>query len=215
MPYAASLTAIGVLSLSLMAAMVAHLSSPQLMLDHATGSAPVIQMQRLQETHGKTGAFKTSHHLHHHPKARHHHEHRSPGKPGAAVALVGGGVQTLTLASPRDLELTLESHLTRGLVRVQLDASADLELLGAVREWNFDVDGNQTLRLPITVRANAEGQHYVHLFIEHEDVDGNTTARALAAPFHVGQRLGNLHEKSLSAAAASEFRTLPAREVIY
>lgn len=211
MPYAASLTALGVLSLSLMAALVAHLSSPQLMLDHATWPAPVMQMQRLQETHGKTGAFRTSHH----PKAHHHHEHRSPGKPGADVALVGGGVQTLTLASPRDLELELASHLTRGLVRIQLDASADLELLGAVREWNFDVDGNQTLRLPITLRANAEGQHYVHLFIEHEDVDGNTTARALAAPFHVGQRLGNLHEKSLSAAAASEFRTLPAREVIY
>lgn len=199
MRHTATLTSHGGLSLGLLVALVILLVVVATQWPTFTG--PVAQAPGVAS---KTSAA--------HP---HHHEHRSPGKPGADITLVGAGVQTLPLGNPRDLKLTLASHLPPGAVRIQLESSPQLELLGSERQWQFEVNGQQTLQLPVTVHANGEGLHYVHLFIEHQDAHGNTTARALAAAFRVGHALPNLYEKNISTATRSEYNTLPAREVIY
>jgi hypothetical protein len=205
MQYATSLTAVGVFCLSLMAAMAAHWSSPELMLSQPMWPGDA-SLMRLQVMHLES----TDH------QAHQGHEHRSPGKPGADVALAGSAIYALTAGVPLDLELKLHSHLPRGSLHIRLQPSAELELLSATQEWNFALDGEQTLTLPITVRANSDGQHHGFIFVEHTDVDGNSSARALATEFRVGGGFtANLYEKHFSAAKHSEFKVLPAKEEIY
>lgn len=206
MQYATSLTAIGVFCFSLMAAIAAHWSSPELMLNPPMWPADA-SLPRLQIKHLK---------LPNHQEHNHGHEHRSPGKPGADVSLAGGAIYTLNAGVPRDLELKLYSHLPSGSLHIRLQPSAELELLSATQEWNFALNGEETLTLPITVRAQADGQHYGYIFIEHIDMDGNSSARALATEFRVGGGfVTNLYEKNFSAAKHGEFKVMPAKEEIY
>jgi len=204
---AASFAAVGVFCLSLMTAIAAHWSSPVLRLNQPAwpdASLPRQQVMHLESAH---------HHAH---TAHHSHEHRSPGKPGADVSLTGGAIYNLAAGVPLDLLLTLHSHLPQGSLHIRLEPSAELELLSGTQEWNFVVDGEQTLTLPITVRAQADGQHHGFIFIEHIGTDGTSSARALATEFRVGGGFAaNLYEKSFSAPKHSEFKALPAQEEIY
>lgn len=212
MQYAASLTAIGVLSLSLIAAVAEQLSTPEQMLQQPmwpTDSALILQ---LQQSTARPFELKTSGHHHHH----HDHEHRSPGKPGADVALTSPGIRALPLGDTRDLELAIQSHLTDGTLQIQLETSQDLQMVSGTHEWNFELNGAQTLTLPITVQALAEGQHYVHVFIEHVNDDGARTTRALATELRTGTGfIAKAYAKSFSGESASEYRALPASEAIY
>ena len=211
MQYAASLTAIGVLSLSLIAAVAAQWSSPHRMLQQPTWPTDMHLMLQLQENQARRLELKTSAHNHHHD-----HEHRSPGKPGADVALAGAGIRTLAVGEIHELELAMQSHLVHGSLHVRLEPSQDLHLVSDVREWHFDVEGESVLTLPIAVQARAEGQHYVHVFIEHVDQHGVTTSRALATEFRTfDEPLTKAYAKSFSVESHSEYRALPAIESIY
>lgn len=228
MQYAASLTAIGVLSISLAAAVTAQMIYPDQMLQQPMWPTDVPLMMRLQETRfakPDISPIKTSEHRVDtaiQVAAAHDHEHRSPGKPGADVTLASAGIRTLTLGSPRDLQLQLLSHLPEGSLHVRLETSDDLQLLSATQEWDFELHGEQMLTLPITVMAMADGQHYVHLFIEQVDELGNASARALATELRVGggfiansYEKSFSHEKSFSTASRSEFSVMPVAETIY
>lgn len=211
MQYAASLTAIGVLSLSLIAAVAAQLSSPEQMLQQPMWPSDLPLILQLQERQARPLELKTSAHSHHHD-----HEHRSPGKPGADVALASPGIRTLTLGDTRELELEIQSHLAQGSLHIRLQPSQDLLLVSDTREWDFDLNDAHALTLPLAVQALAEGQHYIHVFIEHVDDQGVTTTRALATEFRVGDGfLTNAYAKSFNTQSRSEYRTLPAREAIY
>ena len=132
------------------------------------------------------------------------------------MLLVSPGIRTLSLGTTRNLELEIQSHLSRGSLHIRLEPSQDLQLVSDTREWNIDVTGERTLALPISIQALVEGQHYVHVFIEHIDEHGIGTARALATEFRVGDGfLTNAYAKSFSMESRSEYRTLPASEVIY
>jgi len=235
MQYAASLTAIGVLSISLAAAVTAQMVYPDQMLQQPMWPTDVPLMMRLQETRfGKPdiSPAKTSQHTSDGASvlvaAAHEHEHRSPGKPGADVTLASAGIRTLTLGSPSDLQLQLQSHLPAGSLHVRVEPSDDLQLLSDSRVWDFELHGEQVLTLPLTVQALVDGQHYVHLFIEHVDAEGNTSARALATELRVGEGfITNTDESSLSyeksfsydknfsTASRSEFSAMPVQETIY
>jgi hypothetical protein len=211
MQYAASLTAIGVLSLSLIAAVAAQLSSPERMLQQPMWPTDMPLMLQLQDSPARPLELKTSVHSRHH-----HHEHRSPGKPGADVALAGPGIRTLALGETRELDLEIQSHLSQGSLHIRLEPSQDLQLVSITREWDFQLNGERSLALPIAVQALAEGQHYMHVFIEHTDPHGVGTTRALATEFRVGDGfLTNAYAKSFSMESRSDYRALPAREEIY
>ena len=210
MQYATSLTAIGVFCFSLIAAIATHWSSPELMLNQPIwpGDASFMRQQLMH--------LESHRHPTHYNGTHHGHEHRSPGKPGADVSLAGNAIYTLTAGVPRDLMLKLHSHLTQGSLHIRLHPSAGLELLSAAQEWNFALNGEQTLTLPITVRANSNGQHHGYIFIEHRSADGSSSARALATEFRVGGGfVTNLYEKNFRAAKSSEFKVMPAKEEIY
>lgn len=211
MQYATSLTAIGVLTLSLAVAVAAQLTSPQQMLHQPTWPTDMHLMLQIQENQARRLELKTSAHDHHHQ-----HEHRSPGKPGADVALVSPGIRTLTLGENSALTLEIQSHLAQGSLHIRLQPSQDLQLVSDTREWHFDLTSERAVALPITVQAVAEGQHYVHVFIEHVDQHGVTTSRALATEFRTfDESLANTYAKSFSLKNPSEYRTLPASESIY
>lgn len=211
MQYAASLTAIGVLSLSLIAAVVAQLSSPQRMLQQPMWPTDMHLMLQLQENQARRLELKTSAHGHHHD-----HEHRSPGKPGADVTMAGAGIRTLAVGETREMQLEMQSHLVQGSLHIRLEPSQDLQLVSNTQEWHFDLSGESSLKLPIAVQALAEGQHYVHVFIEHVDEHGVSTSRALATEFRTfDEPLTNAYAKSFSVESRSEYRTLPASESIY
>jgi len=132
------------------------------------------------------------------------------------VALVSPGIRTLPLGDARELELAIQSHLSQGSLYIRLEPSQDLQLASGVREWHFELNGARTLTLPITVQALAEGQHYIHVFIEHIDEHGIGTTRALATELRTDDGLlTNAYAKSFSAQRYSEYRTLPASETIY
>jgi hypothetical protein len=222
MQYATSLTAIGALSLSLIVAMAAQLSAPEQMLQQPAWPTGMPLMLQLQERHTQPLEVKAPAHAHrnnvHRNNAHQHdaHEHRSPGKPGADVALVSPGIRTLPLGDARELELAIQSHLSQGSLYIRLEPSQDLQLASGVREWHFELNGARTLTLPITVQALAEGQHYIHVFIEHIDEHGIGTTRALATELRTDDGLlTNAYAKSFSAQRYSEYRTLPASETIY
>lgn len=211
MKYAASLTAIGVLSLSLIAAVVAQLSSPQRMLQQPMWPTDMHLMLQLQENQARRLELKTSAHGHHHD-----HEHRSPGKPGADVTIAGAGIRTLAVGETREMDLEMQSHLVQGSLHIRLEPSQDLQLVSNTQEWHFDLGGERSLKLPIAVQALAEGQHYVHVFIEHVDEHGVSTSRALATEFRTfDESLTKAYAKSFSVESRSEYRTLPASESIY
>ena len=145
-----------------------------------------------------------------------HHLHRSPGKPGADVTLVSPGIRTLLLGDTQALELQIQSHHTHGALHIRVVPSQDLKMLSGVRQWSFELSGQQVLALPLTVQTLAEGQHYLHVFIEHIDQDGTRTSRALATEFRTADHVQTrAYAKSFHAGTASPYRTLPAREEIY
>lgn len=186
MHYAAALMAAGILSLSLLAAVV----MPQPLASQVHVAPP-------EET-------------------RQAHHHRSPGKPGADVALVSPGIRTLLLGDTQALELQIQSHHTHGALHIRVVPSQDLKMLSGVRQWSFELSGQQVLALPLTVQTLAEGQHYLHVFIEHIDQDGTRTSRALATEFRTADHVQTrAYAKSFHAGTASPYRTLPAREEIY
>lgn len=217
------LTAIGVLTLGLLVAVAAQLSYPDQMLQQPmwpTDTSLMLRLQESQATKAPAKESKTSLHLGHvHLHAYGQCDHagyRSPGKPGAEVTLASAPVQTLPLGTVETVELALASSLPPGTVRVALAASEGLALVGADREWQFSTSAGQPIVLPIHVQAATEGQHHVHLFVEHIDGEGTRSARALAAEFRVGGgSLEKAFAKSFSTAVQSEFSSLPAREVIY
>jgi hypothetical protein len=189
-----SLTVLGVLGLSMLAAVVWQQSHPHY---------PHYQ----QQWHYKMASSET-------PDV-HDHEHRSPGKPAADVHLASAGLQALPLLETTPVHLALQTHM-QGQVRVTLETSPQLQLVKGASEQVFNLDGNGTLQLPLSLMATREGQHYVHLFIEHTDATGITTARALATEFRVGMPLmEKLFDKQLSMADPDRLVSLPGRETIY
>lgn len=215
MQYATPLAVIGALSMSLIIAVAAQLSSPQHMLQQPMWPMDMPLMLQLQNDPARPLELKTSVRSHHHHTGHHHH-HRSPGKPGADVALTGPGVRTLVLGEVRSLELAIQSHMTDGTLQIQLETSQDLQMVSGTHRWDFELNGTQTLSLPIAVQALAEGQHYVHVFIEHVSDDGARTTRALATEFRVGDSFATrAYAKHFSKESGSEYRALPANEVIY
>jgi hypothetical protein len=145
----------------------------------------------------------------------HVHEHRSPGKPAADISLESAGLQALPLLETTPVNLILEAHLA-GQVRVTLQTSPQLQLVDGASEQTFHLGDSGTLELPLSLMATSEGRHYVHLFIEHTDAAGVTTARALATEFRVGVPLvEKLSEKSLRMSNANNLVSLPGHETIY
>lgn len=206
MRYAASLTAAGVLSLSLVAAMVAPHHQLQPSMWQATDVPLMWQPLALDPVHSATSTSA--------PPSR--HQYHSPGKPGADVELLSPGVRTFSLHQVHELELKIHSHHPQGSLHIALKPSGDLQLLSGTQEWRFELKGPSTLTLPIQVHTQVEGQHYVHIFIEHQDPNGTLTTRALATELRTGDKLQTkAYAKSFRAGTASPYRTLPASEEIY
>lgn len=145
----------------------------------------------------------------------HKHEHRSPGKPAADVSLLSSGLQSLPLLEVTPVDLALDAG-ARGQLRISLETSPQLQLVGGSSEQVFQLGDNGMVQLPLNLLATSEGRHYVHLFVEHTDLKGVTTARALATEFRVGLPLvGKLFDKNLSMADPNRVVSLPGRETIY
>ncbi len=206
MQYTATLAAIGLLFLTALAATAARQLPPGMLIHQAPwpndGSLmlqPAAEQRLL-------------------PAPRHHldvHAHRSPGKPSIDVELLSPGLRSLPLAVAQTVELQLQTHLRDGFLRVHLEASGDLLFVGSTTDWEFELDGTETLRLPVELIATSDGQHYLHLFIEHRDSAGQVSARALATEFRVGvPLLKQAFAKTLHARAQPEVISLPGQETI-
>lgn len=186
MHYAAALMAAGILSLSLLAAVV----MPQPLASQVHVAPP-------EET-------------------RQAHHHRSPGKPGADVTLVSPGIRTLLLGDTQTLELLIQSHHRHGTLHVRVEPSQELQMLSDARQWSFALSDQEVLALPLTLQALAEGLHYLHVFIEHIDPDGTHSTRALATEFRTADHVqAPAYAKSLRAGTANPYRALPVSEEIY
>lgn len=134
--------------------------------------------------------------LGHSPEAHQHEtaQHKVPhGKPAAAITLISEGVQAIELMNSTQLELVLKSQVSDGIIDIRLKVDEALQLLSTTTQWSFDPAENSQLVLPIEVIAQRNGNHYVHLFIDHHALDGTHTARALAVEIKVG----NLEEFQL------------------
>lgn len=209
-----SLTVLGVLGLSMLAAMVwqqshAHFPHYQPLWHYgvSTPKAPLTPSWSHRHTESDS-----HHHSHHQHGA---HEYSSPGKPAAGVTLVSRGLQSLPLLETSQVSLTLQTGAP-GRVRITLETSPQLQLLGGASEQVLDLEGSDTLQLPLNLMAVSEGRHYVHMFIEHTDANGTTTARALATEFRVGLPLvEKSFDKHLSLADPNRQVSLPGRETIY
>jgi hypothetical protein len=150
---------------------------------------------------------------------KHSHEgaglYTSPGKPGTEVSLLSDAQQSLPLLQTSQVKLQLQSHLTQGQLRVTLETSPQLQLLNGAAEVVFDLEQGRPLELPLALRAETEGLHHVHMFIEHRDPSGISTARALAAEFRVGAApMEKLFDKQVTLADADRLISLPGRESI-
>src|SRR5690606_20403110 len=186
MRYTVSLTAAGILSLGLITGLTAQLfHSDELSLSGQTAQAEMPQM-----------AFEAHSHSHDHLDLN-RSDYRSPGKPGADVTLISPQIRALPLGVASELQLEMTSHLPKGTLRVSLELSDGLTLTSGEREWQFDVEGAESVTLPIGVQADIDGQHYIHLFIEHQSENGVSSARALATEIRVGGGiLHNMQAKS-------------------
>lgn len=209
MQHTASLAAISLLAFSLLAAVVSQKSHPDYLHNQPLWPSDVSLMLSLPGTPWATA-----------PVFRHPyndvHAHRSPGKPAADVGLGNAGLQSLALHEEKTIELQVQSHLGEGTLRVMLETSPDLQLLSSETEWRFELDGAETFQVPVTLLAHREGQHYVHLFVEHIDTDGTTSARALATEFRVGMPLvQKTYAKSFHMGSQDSVVSLPGRETIY
>lgn len=142
--------------------------------------------------------------------------YRSPGKPGAEIHLVSAAIHRIPLGAIETLQLELASQLPKGSLQINVEPSEGLTLIDAKNEWHFTIDNSQNLSLPIHVRADQEGQHYVHLFVQHNAEDGAYAARALASEIRVGDMdFEPVYAKSFKGDKASEVRSLPAQETIF
>lgn len=195
-----SLTVLGILGLSMLVAVVwqqSHRHYPHYQPLWHTAPYAKAHLSAVEHSHTDT------------------HEHRSPGKPAADVSLDSPGLQALALLETTQVNLALRTHL-QGQLRISLETSPHLQLVGGGSEQVVHLDGDDTLQLPLSLMATSEGRHYVHLFVEHTDASGITTARALATEFRVGlPLLEKLSDKNLSMGDANRLVSLPGRETIY
>lgn len=153
------------------------------------------------------------------------HEHKLPseelphGKPAAAIALVTDGVQSLELMQSKKLDLVLQSRLGDGSVDIRLEAGGALQLLSASHKWTLDAATSPRIVLPIEVIAEDNGEHHLHIFIDHRNNDGKHTARALAIEFKVGapeeMKLYSKHGTTATATAQPTNVVLKAEEEIF
>lgn len=203
-----SLTVLGFLGLSLLAAVSLQQSHAHYPHYQPLWQAPTYALPQPLSLHGhETGTALVA--------AAHSHEHRSPGKPAADVSLESAGLQALPLLETTRVNLALETHLA-GQVRVTLQTSPELQLVDGASEQHFQLADSGTLDLPLSLLATSAGQHYVHLFIEHTDTAGVTTARALATEFRVGVPLvEKLADKGVRMSDANGLVRLPGHETIY
>lgn len=125
------------------------------------------------------------------------------GKPATAIVLVTQGVQTLELMHSRRLDLVLQNHLRDGTINIRLEAGEALQLLSFNQQWTVDAATSPRIVLPIEVMADRNGEHHLHIFIDHHSPEGTRTARALAVEFKVGNaeetKLFSKHDAATSA----------------
>lgn len=141
--------------------------------------------------------------------------HKGHGKPGADIFNDNSAAYFLDVHEQKEIELSLSTEHTDGIVSVHIEADDGLMLVSEIADWEFEIDGPTKFHLPVTVYGASEGKNYVHIFTTHTDEYGHVTSRAMAQQVDVGVASLETHNYKSVTAAQDPYVTLPAKEAIY
>lgn len=143
------------------------------------------------------------------------HQPQSLVKPGAAVSLKN--TEPLYAPGPGvfEYQLQLVSSKHAGKMTVEVSTSDGVTIVSPERQFEFVLQESGEYRLPLTLNANSNGRFYIQLHVSTA-VEGQTSARAIAAILQVGEPMVKV-QKTASRSSADKTGaviSLPAQETI-
>lgn len=142
-------------------------------------------------------------------------QHRTLGKPGAAVSL--NNARPLIAPTPGVYEYSLQllSPMRDSKMTVDASVSEGITIISSARHFEFELQEGGEYLVPLTINATEEGRFYIQLHVSIT-TDGQSSSRVIAVILQVGEtavRAKKAAEK-ISVREAEAVISLPARETI-
>lgn len=143
------------------------------------------------------------------------HQQRPMAKPGAAVSLKNTAPLYAPAAGVYEYELQLISPMQTGKMVVDVSVSDGVTIVSPVHQFEFALQKGGEYRLPLALNASSEGRFYIQLHVSVV-VDGQTSARSIAAILQVGEPAVKAQKTMLKSPTdkAESVISLPAQETI-
>ena len=143
------------------------------------------------------------------------HQPHPTVKPGAAVSLKN--IEPLYAPAPGvyEYQVQLVSPNHTGVMTVDVSTSDGVAIVSPERRFEFALQEGGEYLVPLTIDADSEGRFYIQLHVTIE-VNGQTSARAIAAVLQVGEPVAKVQKTTSgdSAGKSDSVISLPAQETI-
>lgn len=137
------------------------------------------------------------------------------GKPGAQISLADNRVYQLEPGVETGIEITLRAPYPEGEMRVDVNASDGLAVVGDTSSYTFALGDGKTYTIPLKLLAADHGRYYVSMHIAVLQ-DGRETFKAISAIVQAGAEVDRVKASAPSGKATDSdgVVSLPAEEVI-
>lgn len=132
-------------------------------------------------------------------------------KPGAAVKLISPSIITINANEKTTTEISLEVKESSGELQIELSAPAELNLIDTRAQQTFSLISSNTIKIPVTLLATANGRYYLKIDARINNGDENSS-RSLAVIIQVGPETEKAVQ--LKKSSGENVISLPAHETI-
>lgn len=135
-------------------------------------------------------------------------------KPGADVRLVNPAPVFLEPGKTSNVELILAAASDSGIMRVQISADPELEVLSGQEQLEFPLASTGNYSIPLQLQSQTPGRFYIRMQVSL-DIDGQVKGRSLALAVQVGApAMPSEKMAPSSSGSVDDVISLPAQETI-